>query len=549
MKDFCDIKTRDDFADYFDIPRNKLTYVLYKKGVENYYKSFEIPKKRGGSRHISAPHGYLKFIQKKLASTLYDCENYKTVRVCNISHGFEKDKSIITNALVHRNKKYVLNIDLKDFFDSFHFGRVRGFFNKDKKFSFPIEIATIIAQLTCFNGVLPQGASTSPVITNLMCKIFDFRILKIAKKYKVDYTRYADDLTFSTNDKHFIEHYKDFLSIIQEEVERAGFFVNDEKIRLQFKDSQQIVTGIVVNKKINVSKSYYKVTRAMARSLYSQGEFTIDGVRGTLSQLEGRFSFIDSVSLFNNRKDKQKHNFFSLSSREREYSLFIFYKYFCVHNRPVIITEGKTDIRYLKAALKKMYAAYPNLISRDKNGKFEFKISFFNRSKKVQYFLGVPRDGGDGLKNIYQLFFDNQYNYYKYFSDLRKNTPLPIILLYDNETVSRKPLKVFTQHAHMKDADIELLKKDLYFLLHKEANLYLATNNLVSGKNECEIEELFPQAVLDHKIDGKTFSLKGEDSSRHYSKEIFSKYIYSHYSEIDFNNFCPLLEALSKIVN
>lgn len=103
-----------------------------------------------------------------------------------------------------------------------------------------------------------------------------------------------------------------------------------------------------------------------------------------------------------------------------------------------------------------MYAAYPNLISRDKNGKFEFKISFFNRSKKVQYFLGVPRDGGDGLKNIYQLFFDNQYNYYKYFSDLRKNTPLPIILLYDNETVSRNPLKVFTQHAHMKDADIEL---------------------------------------------------------------------------------------------
>ena len=136
-------------------------------------------------------------IQKKLVSFLEEKmkDKFKTI---NASHGFVKERSIITNAKIHKNKKIVLNLDLKDFFDSFHFGRVKGFFEKNKDFKsfFPeltSELATLIAQLVCFNGKLPQGAPSSPLLTNLICNIFDVRVLKLAKKYKLAYSRYADD--------------------------------------------------------------------------------------------------------------------------------------------------------------------------------------------------------------------------------------------------------------------------------------------------------------------------------------------------------------------
>lgn len=121
---------------------------------------------------------------------------------------------------------------------------------------------------------------------------------------------------------------------------------------MQFKDSKQVVTGLVVNKKINIERNYYKKTRAMAHSLYKNGEIFIDGYRGTLSQLEGRFAFINSIDTYNNLFDKVKHDFANLSAREREYKKFMFYKYFCNNIMPLIITEGKTDKIYLKAALK-----------------------------------------------------------------------------------------------------------------------------------------------------------------------------------------------------
>ena len=134
MAKFCDITSRNDLADFLEIPRKVLTYVLYVKKTENFYASFEIPKKNGGTRTIKAPSGELKSIQKKLARELeryqQDIWASKGIKP-NLSHGFQKKKSIVTNARIHRNKKYVLNIDLQDFFDSFHFGRVRGFFQKN----------------------------------------------------------------------------------------------------------------------------------------------------------------------------------------------------------------------------------------------------------------------------------------------------------------------------------------------------------------------------------------------------------------------------------
>ena len=236
-----DIKTRNEFADFLGIQRKTLTYVLYEVGVDSFYKSFDIPKKDGSQRHIHAPTGILKAIQKNLADALYDYQ--KAIRTendikANISHAFEKEKGIITNAQIHRNKRFVLCFDLKDYFESFHFGRVLGFFENNRDFKLPREVAVIIAQITCYNGFLPQGAPSSPVITNLISQIMDYRLLRISKKFHLDYTRYADDLTFSTNDKHFLNRKDEFIEEICAEVTSSGFLIKEAKTRLIFKDSR-----------------------------------------------------------------------------------------------------------------------------------------------------------------------------------------------------------------------------------------------------------------------------------------------------------------------
>lgn len=559
MAKFCDITSRNELADFLEIPRKVLTYVLYVKKVESFYTSFEIPKKNGGMRTIKAPSGELKSIQKKLASELeryqQDIWASKGIKP-NMSHGFQKKKSIVTNARIHRNKKYVLNIDLQDFFDSFHFGRVRGFFQKNKDFALPIEVATVLAQLTCFEGRLPQGAPTSPIITNLLCQILDNRLLGIAKKYKLDYTRYADDLTFSTNDKTFVERRNEFLCTIQKEIEHAGFRVNENKTRLAYKDSQQKVTGLVVNEKVNVAQEYYRRTKSMAHSLYKTGEFTIDGEAGTLQQLEGRFSFINQLTWHNNRQDRKEHSFGTLAGREREFKRFLFYKFFYGNDIPIMVTEGKTDVRYLKAALKALYKDYPDLIAKNKDGKFEFKIMFFKRTERLRYFLGIQLDGADAMQSVYKYFVGgkgreskNYPNYFAYFQRMGAQPKKPTILLFDNETKSKRPLGKLLTEQKFTEEQVEKLEKELHLKVLDKGNLYLLTNPLVSGEEECEIEYLFSKETRSTLIAGKSLCLKDKyDTEKYYGKEIFSQYIADHFEQIDFSGFRPLLDALTFIV-
>lgn len=455
----------------------------------------------------------------------------------------------MTNAEIHRNKKYVLNIDFENFFDSFHYGRIRGYFEKNKNFLLPIEIATIIAQLTCYNGSLPQGAPTSPIITNLICNILDMRLIKIGKRYKVDYTRYADDLTFSTNNKYFIDVYEKFYNKLKIEVEKFGLSINERKTRLLFKDSRQEVTGLVVNQKLSVKKEYYKNTRAMAYSLYKNGEFKIDDVEGTLHQLEGRFAYINQLDYYNNKLDIKlnnklnniRHDAWNLNSREKQYQKFLFFKYFLNNSKPLIVTEGKTDIVYIRAALKKDYLKYPYLI--EKNGDtYEYKISFLRKTKRLKFFLNIHIDGADTMQNIYG-FFTKKNNLYNYFKNIGNcDASNPVILIFDNEQASKRPLKIFLGMAKQ-----ELPNGDLSInLIH---NLYLLTNPLVKGMQECEIEDLFDIDVLNHKIDGKIFNrAKDIDRKIYYGKVSFSKYISANYNKINFDAFEPMLKRLNEIV-
>ena len=551
------IKTRNDFAKFIGVKLQTLTYLLYIKKIDNCYNTLEIPKKNGDTRTICVPNKNLKKVQKKLynkLSTYYDEIKTQNNFTSKISHGFEKNRSIVTNAEVHKNKRYVVNLDLLDFFPSINFGRVRSYFIKNNYFEINDDIATILAQLTCYKGTLPQGAPTSPLIANMICNIMDIRILKIAKKYRLDYTRYADDLTFSTNNKYFLNDYDKFLEDIKNIIHRSGFELNSKKTRLLFSNSRQEVTGLVVNKKISVPKEYYKNTRAMAHSLYKNGYFLIDDEVGTIEPLEGRFSFINQINLYN--IDNKKKDMWHLNSKEKQYQKFMIYKTFYANEKPLIITEGKTDVLYIKAALKKYYKYFPNLITKKDNGNFVFHVNFFKRKQKHSYYLNLVKDGADTIKNIYSNCYIKTKNNKNIttvhdFKKLRgERETNPVILIFDNEMVSNKdrPLKKFLNEIKVNASQKDKLKENLYINICD--NLYLCTYQL-NNKEACEIEieDLFPADVLEHEINGRKFSKKDSTHDNgFYGKNEFSQYVYSNYESIDFSNFISLLSAINEII-
>lgn len=553
---FHKLQTRDELAARLDIPLKKLTYILYIRGVENCYTTFSVPKRLGGERQISAPIDELKDIQRKMAKLLQQDKTERQSRndrLPVISHGFEPGKSILTNARIHRNKRYVLNLDLEDFFGSIHFGRVLGYFKKNKAFEVSHEVATAMAQLCCYQGKLPQGAPTSPVVANLVSEILDYRLLKVARKYHLDYTRYADDLSFSTNDSKFLDNYDAFYREIDSEIKRAGYSINAKKIRLQYRDSRQTVTGLTVNKIINVDRRYYKETRAMAHQLYETGSFQINGVPSTLAQLEGRFAFIYRFDLENSDHKKEKQPARKLTAREKQYQKFLFYKTFLANDIPLIVTEGKTDILYIKAALMNLHEHYPSLVTKNPDNTFDFKIRFFRKSDRWRYLFDISLDGADTLQNIFDFHVgrNSRPDYISIFSkhhSLKSNQP--VFLVFDNELANKdKPISKFVNRLGDPELARNEIKKRLSTKVVDKGKLYLITHQLHEGVKEGEIESLFTEETRGIKLSGKSLTLKDRfDTSKFFGKDIFSNYVLDNYATIDFSGFRPLLDTMVDII-
>ena len=279
-----------------------------------------------------------------------------------------------------------------------------------------------------------------------------------------------------------------------------------------------------------------------------------DEIKGTINQLEGRFSFINQLEWYNNKLNLEgkKLTYEYLNGRERAYSQFIFYKYFFANPKPLIVTEGKTDVAYLKAALKNLWKEYPNLVSRNSKGQFEYKVSFLQRSKRLAYFLNFKKDGADTMNNIYKFFSEEggeKYpNYIEIFKNLGSTVPLnSVILLFDNELNNKnKPVYKFVSNKISDDRKKQLCTRTWINLLE---NLYLIITPLVGESEECDIEMLFDEATLSHEIGGKKFCKKDTfDTSKFYGKEIFSQYIMKNYSSIDFGGFKPLLNNINMVI-
>jgi|GEM_PF-1023867 len=222
------------------------------------YKEFKIPKKKKGEyRLISAPSYILKTVQKCLNNIFYCLIEVSSVEtfIHRSATGFLPKYNILNNASPHIGKRNIYNIDLKDFFNNISIEKIKNVissppFNLVKERGY---LGDLIVSICCNNGGLPQGAPTSPLLSNLACYFLDIELQQLANKVGSNYTRYADDITFSSDDSIFTSTFKSNVRTI---IESNGYFINKNKERLISSGRCQEVTGLVVNEKLNLKRKY-----------------------------------------------------------------------------------------------------------------------------------------------------------------------------------------------------------------------------------------------------------------------------------------------------
>lgn len=271
-----------DLAASMQLDLATLRYLLYQRKVSktSHYHVFELPKKSGGKRRISAPKKRLKNLQNWLFNTVLN-----RVPIGDNAHGFIRQRSILTNAQPHLGKDILINVDLKDFFPSIHYSRVKGLF---RCFGYSEQVSTIFA-LICTqpeteevemdgvryyvqkgNRFLPQGSPASPAISNLVAYTLDKKVQGLAAKLNFTYTRYADDLSFSST-KENEKNTSKLLYFLKKIIESEGFTMHHGKTHIMRNSGLKKVTGIVVNEKLNVERQQLRRFRALLHNIETNG--------------------------------------------------------------------------------------------------------------------------------------------------------------------------------------------------------------------------------------------------------------------------------------
>ncbi len=219
------------------------------KNARKHYKLIMLRKKNGGLRYIHSPDPSLKNAQRRILKSILS-----NINISPYATAYVKGKNLKDNAEPHINHKYLLKMDITDFFGSITYLQVISTaFNANR---FPVQIGAMLTSLCCLDDVLPQGAPTSPMLSNIVMKNFDDIIGSWCKKRNISYTRYCDDLTFSAD----IPLYNVYLKV-KDMLEQRGFEVNEEKTKFITNSSSQRVTGLTVNEKVSIPKEYKRQLR------------------------------------------------------------------------------------------------------------------------------------------------------------------------------------------------------------------------------------------------------------------------------------------------
>lgn len=270
------------------------------------YFYFTVPKRSGGERQLAAPRPHIDACCRWILREIVN-----KIPIHQAAHGFVPGKNIGSNAEIHTQQQFVVNLDLQDFFPAVEFRRVRGLF---KSLGYNGQIATLLALLTTeapreetpspagslwtATGPrhLPQGACTSPAISNLICRTLDRRLSGLCKSLSWNYSRYADDLTFSASAVAG-ERVGYMLHRIRGIVRDEGFQVNESKTRIQRPSQAQMVTGLVVNDGVSVSRSTIRKLRAILHNASRHGleSQNRDGHPNFAAWLEGMLGHVANV--------------------------------------------------------------------------------------------------------------------------------------------------------------------------------------------------------------------------------------------------------------
>lgn len=244
------------------------------EGVAISYARFQIPKRSGGVRTILSPSPELKAVQRTILRRLLG-----KLKAHPCATGFERGHSIVTNALPHVGKQVVIKLDVKDFFTSTTDKRVMAYF---RAIGWDEPAAKLLASLCTYEGSLPQGAPTSPRLSNLVNYRLDARLAAHAQVYGASYSRYADDITFSANESATtrVTH---LIHVTKRTLKDVGYQLHTEKkLRIARRHDRQTVTGIVVNAKANLPRTTRRRLRAIEHRLRTKGQATL-----TSQQLQG----------------------------------------------------------------------------------------------------------------------------------------------------------------------------------------------------------------------------------------------------------------------
>ena len=246
-----------DFSltDIFNMREKEIYYVS--NHISKHYKRVEIPKKTKGVRILYIPSKKLMYMQRIILNAFLS-----EYRISECATAYHKGSTLVSNAQPHRNKKYVLKLDIEDFFGSITYGRVYKMFFEH----FPVKYAKLFTELCCYNDKLVQGAPTSPAISNIIMLDFDNRVESYCKENNISYTRYCDDITLSADFSLERTYHR-----IKKELQKAGFKLNKRKTHFVKNTHQQRITGVVVNEKIQVPIEYRKKLRQELYYLYRFG--------------------------------------------------------------------------------------------------------------------------------------------------------------------------------------------------------------------------------------------------------------------------------------
>lgn len=281
----------------------------YRKNNQKFYRKFYLKKRSGGLRKIETPSdtNYCR-----LLNSIFDCFCKADIVFTNCVTGFTKHRSIITNASSHLGSKVIVNIDLRNFFNSVKKSMLISALTLPP-FNFSNELSLLLSETVTKTNYLPQGSPLSPILSNIVLNDLDTELSKFCLSKHIRYTRYADDMTFSIN-YAWIEN--EVLSSLRNIISKSGFTINEKKFKIKRDSKRLMVTGLKVNDKINVKRNYLRNIKA---ALHNWEKSDYIKAKIGLMSLRGKIEFVGMVRGKNDHiYQKFLNKYYILKDRDEE---------------------------------------------------------------------------------------------------------------------------------------------------------------------------------------------------------------------------------------